>query len=48
MELYNSKGIIIDVIPIIFHDRYIGKFKLSRKDIINFFFIALKLRISLI
>jgi len=41
-------GSKIDVIPIIFHDRYIGKSKLSRKDIINFFFIALKLRIGLI
>ena len=38
----------VDIIPITFHDRRTGKSKLTGKDIIDFFFIALKLRIGLI
>jgi len=41
-------GSKINLTPIIFHDRYSGKSKLSKKDVINFFLIALKLRCGLI
>jgi len=37
-------GFNVGAIPIVFSDRYSGKSKLSRKDIINFFIIALKIR----
>lgn len=41
-----KKGSKIGVIPIIFHDRYKGKSKLSRKDMIDFLGIALKIRLG--
>lgn len=43
-----KKGFKVDTIPIVFSDRYSGKSKLSRKDVINFFIIALKIRMGLV
>jgi len=39
-------GARIDVIPIIFHNRYSGKSKLSKRETFSFFLTALKLRLS--
>jgi len=39
-----KKGLKVGLVPIIFCDRYSGKSKLSRMDIINFFLITLKIR----
>jgi len=45
---FDKIGSRLDITPIIFHDRYSGKSKLSKRDVINFFLIALKLRMGLI
>lgn len=41
-----KKGFEVVAIPIIFHDRYAGKSKLSRKDMLDFFWIAWKIRLG--
>ena len=43
-----SKGFKVGSVPIVFNDRENGKSKLSKKDIIEFFIIALKIRMGLI
>ena len=43
-----KRGFKVGSIPFIFHDRCFGKSKLLRKDIRNFFLIALKFRLGLI
>jgi len=43
-----KKGLKIGLVPIVFCDRYSGKSKLSRADIITFFLIALRIRFELI
>lgn len=43
-----SNGFKIGSVPIIFHDRRKGKSKLSKKDVIEFFTLALKIRLGLI
>lgn len=42
------EGFNIGVIPIVFNDRHSGTSKLSRIEVINFFIMALKIRIGLL
>jgi dolichol-phosphate mannosyltransferase len=41
-----KRGFKVGVIPIVFPDRRAGKSKLSRKDILDFFYTALKIRFA--
>ena len=41
-----NKGFTVGVIPIMFYDRTAGKSKLSRRDMIDFFWTALKIRLG--
>ena len=41
-----KRGFKVGVVPIIFPDRRAGKSKLSRKDIVDFFYTALKIRFA--
>ena len=43
-----SNGFKVGSIPIVFNDRKRGKSKLSKKDMIEFFVLALKIRTGLI
>ena len=43
-----KKGFKVRTIPIIFYDRKKGKSKLSKKDILSFLLIALKIRLGMI
>jgi len=43
-----SKGFKIGSVHIIFHDRKNGKSKLSKRDIIEFFILAIKIRLRVI
>jgi dolichol-phosphate mannosyltransferase len=41
-----KRGFKVGVVPIVFPDRRAGKSKLSRKDIVDFFYTALKIRFA--
>jgi dolichol-phosphate mannosyltransferase len=41
-----KRGFKVGVVPIVFPDRRAGKSKLSRKDILDFFYTALKIRFA--
>jgi dolichol-phosphate mannosyltransferase len=41
-----KRGFKVGVVPIVFPDRHAGKSKLSRKDIVDFFYTALKIRFA--
>jgi dolichol-phosphate mannosyltransferase len=41
-----KRGFKVGVVPIVFSDRRAGKSKLSRKDIVDFFYTALKIRFA--
>ena len=41
-----KRGFKVGVVPIVFPDRRAGKSKLSRKDIVDFFYTALKIRFT--